>query len=269
MTISSDASNSTPLTGMTQHKLVRKTHARPLTPRKVVYVIGGSTLSEQAFKQRVRKLCAVLVILLLLIGSVPLFGDQLRDAAAPLIRRFRDAMPPMIATPTTETLPAAPVLPTTTPTVPAPELTVSSGTSRVQVDDVNLRLRPGADEPQITVLYRGTLVEVLGDAQRVGESIWIRVRTQETEGWVNQRYIIPADQYVPDTRPRARVVGVSPERLLVRAQPSRSGDVRGRLGEGAEVALIEPREVDGTTWWMIAIDGLEGWANGTYLAPLP
>jgi len=99
--------------------------------------------------------------------------------------------------------------------------------------------------------------------------MWVRVRAQGREGWVNQRFVYPAENYTADLRPRARVIGVQPDNLLIRSLPSKEGSVQGRLSEGTEVALIESREVDGVTWWFVEVDDLSGWTNGVYLERIP
>jgi uncharacterized protein YraI len=168
-----------------------------------------------------------------------------------------------------EAVSAQPVSESNIPPATATPVVVATGPSRVRMQDVNLRDRPGVTARRITILRRGTAVEILGPAQRVDESLWIQVRAQGREGWVNQRYIIPAEAYQPDSRPRARVVGVSPDTLRIRANPSLEATVRGRISEGAEVAVIEVRNAEDGSWWRIAIDDLEGWASGVYLQTLP
>lgn len=248
---------------------VRRAIARPLVPRKVVYVLAGRPVPAEALNTALGWAGAALI------GSTLLIAALIFAAFWAYSTFFagRAAGGGVAATPVgvQETVAVWPSAENTiAPAPPAPIiLTVATGQSRVRTQDVNLRESPGATAPQITILRRGTAVEILGEAQRVEESIWVRVRAQGREGWVNQRFVTPADEYQIDPRPRARVVGVSPDNLLIRDNPSKDARVRGRISEGAEVTVIEVRDVGGNSWWRVVIDDLEGWANGAYLQTLP
>lgn len=252
----------------------RRSIARPLVPRKVVYVLAGHTVPAETLNTALRWGGAALVGVILLITALifAAFWAYSTFFVATPTRGMATAGPlaatsgGVQGTGVVEPGPQSTVAPaSTTPII----FTVAAGPSRVRTQDVNLRERPGATAPQITILPRGTEVEVLGEAQRVEESTWVRVRAQGREGWMNQRYVTPADEYQPDPRPRARVVGVFPDNLLIRENPGRDARVRGRISEGAEVAVIEVREEGGDSWWRVSIDDLEGWANGAYLQNLP
>ena len=232
---------------------IRKPVARPLKPRKIIYVAGNVTIPADVLYRRLRWITAGFILFIVSAVMMVLLADRSgRPGSSPVAN-------------TAVILPSVTSVPISTPT----PLTVTVGPSRVRLQDVNLRSRPGPEQPQVTILFRGTSVDVLGDAQQLNGSIWVHVRTQGREGWANQRYIFPVEDYTSDSRPRARIIGVTPYTLRIRSLPSKDGSVQGQLSEGSEAAMVESRDVDGITWWLIEVDDLKGWASGVYLKRIP
>ena len=56
---------------------------------------------------------------------------------------------------------------------------------------LNLRERPGLDEPVIARLPRGVGVVPLGEAVSQADGHWLRVRTGTLDGWVMDQYLEP------------------------------------------------------------------------------
>ncbi|GAC1363159.1 MAG: hypothetical protein NVS4B8_29450 [Herpetosiphon sp.] len=68
----------------------------------------------------------------------------------------------------------------------------------------------------------------------------------------------------------AVVVGVSDAPLKVHTIPGKDTPAPGRLEEGMRVEILAgPQAMDGLNWWKIRKDEVEGWAAGSFLAPLP
>lgn len=153
------------------------------------------------------------------------------------------------------------ILQTTTP--------IPSGPSRVQIQDVNFRSEPNPNSQIISVLRRGVKVLVLDEARPYEQAVWVKVQVDDQIGWINQRFLKPVG--VDDEQlPRARVVGTAPDSLLIRPQPSRSGDPVDRVSEGAELILLpEQEESAGILWQHVRIDESDGWVNSAYLQVLP
>lgn len=266
----SDISNQTAGTTPPRREPIRKTTSRMLTPRKVVYVIGRRILSAEEFNRRLLRTLIIFAMLIILVGGGIRFGGRLVAVILPNIGSLGNILEALAtAQPTAVTASEPPTVGPPANPSDEPVLSAIAGTSRVKTQDVNLRQLPGPDEQKIAVLHRGVAVEVLGEAKRVGDGVWIRIRAQDAEGWVNQRYIIPVEAYVPDSHTRARVTGVAPDTLRVRAEPNQSADILGRLSEGSEVAMLEWQSQEGTEWWLVEVDDLKGWASASYLQQLP
>lgn len=160
--------------------------------------------------------------------------------------------------------------PTGTPrptNIPRPSPTVvPAGPARIQIQDVNLRPEPGLENQEILVIQRGRAIEVFGEARRVDESTWVQVRFEGRSGWVNQRFVRPMTSVTEG--PRARVVGVDPDTLLVRRSPNQNAAVITRLAEGAELEIFETILSGGETWRRVRVDQDEGWVRDQYLVAI-
>lgn len=58
---------------------------------------------------------------------------------------------------------------------------------------VNLRAGPGADCELVQTLEPGTRVEVRSGPVRVDDMLWVRIEVDETEGWVAEELLEPAE----------------------------------------------------------------------------
>jgi uncharacterized protein YraI len=54
---------------------------------------------------------------------------------------------------------------------------------------LNLRTRPGTDQPIITTLRQGAEVVLLHDVRTIGGRTWVKVRAGQQEGWVSQEFL--------------------------------------------------------------------------------
>lgn len=73
----------------------------------------------------------------------------------------------------------------------------------------------------------------------------------------------------PTSAPAERagtVKGVAPNQLRVRSTPGTDGQIVARLPEGASVAILEERVVDGVVWLRVRFDAGEGWAAAEFIA---
>ena len=62
-------------------------------------------------------------------------------------------------------------------------------TAHVTAQRLNLRVRPGADQPVLLELARGARVSLLGEQQMVAGGVWVRVQVDGLTGWVNRGYL--------------------------------------------------------------------------------
>lgn len=54
---------------------------------------------------------------------------------------------------------------------------------------LNLRSSPGPNQPVIHELRRGEQVSLTGQSTTVQESLWVKVRVDGWEGWVNEKFL--------------------------------------------------------------------------------
>jgi len=69
---------------------------------------------------------------------------------------------------------------------PPPANEAQSGTKRVKSDNLNVRAQPGIGQQVVLVLTKGSAVTVLTDARLISDTIWVKVRVGDQEGWVDQ-----------------------------------------------------------------------------------
>jgi SH3-like domain-containing protein len=131
--------------------------------------------------------------------------------------------------------------------------------------DVNIRERPGSEERKLQVVHRGKILTLLNDIRVVENNEWRYVRYDGYYGWVNMRYIrIIELQDIPEVR--ARVVGVLPDTLRVREDPSTEAKIIDRISEHSEVEVLGCTNQGGRAWCSIQIDNTRGWVVQDYLA---
>ena len=168
-------------------------------------------------------------------------------------------------------------------------------------DGVALRADPTYGAEVAALLADGATVDLRLDRFDTvydpdGQTRWWPVATDRGEGWVAGFFLDvpgwesrsgeqPADS---STAPRGDQVpaGVGgqddglgwgfaqvsePDGVNLRADPSTSGEVLTNLRLGDVVALridvLDTVYADGTRWWPVGADGVEGWVSGDYLAP--
>ncbi|GAB4530535.1 MAG: hypothetical protein OHK0046_51170 [Anaerolineae bacterium] len=129
-------------------------------------------------------------------------------------------------------------------------------------DRLNLRSGPGLDFEVTARLERGALVTLLEGPRKTDGYAWWNIRTEDgTTGWAVER----ADE--EQTLQLALLVGenavvYSPgERVNVRAEPARQGELLFQIDDGDVVTLRDtPVVADNLRWWPIrTADGREGW----------
>lgn len=163
-------------------------------------------------------------------------------------------------------LPATPPpMPTPTPPPPTPTM-IPLGAARIQRTDVHLRSSASQASTSLGILMRGSVVEVIGDAELQEGNLWVRVQANRQIGWVNQSYLLPGP---PLPGQRARVSGAKPNTLRLRSEPSANASVIDRLSEGTEVDLLgETARSDDIIWQLVRIDEREGWVDQSFLEPI-
>ncbi|PLS78852.1 MAG: hypothetical protein CYG59_16315 [Chloroflexi bacterium] len=96
----------------------------------------------------------------------------------------------MTAEPTFTPVSVITLAPTLTPapesvatSVPAPAVLQTTQTA-------NLRAQPGIEGAVIRIVTDGTRVELIGESAALPDGgVWAKVRVDQTEGWINSRYL--------------------------------------------------------------------------------
>lgn len=161
--------------------------------------------------------------------------------------------------------------------------TVPSAQKLVDAESLNLRDGPGKDAALLISLPRGTSVTLLGEVVTSDDlGIWVRVRANGVEGWVNRRFLRDADagsagpERPPSSSPAASssAYRVKPDIdfAAVRSQPSTQSVLKQKLDPGSTVACeqqVRGEAVVGndTRWINCAEAG--GYIYYQLLDPLP
>lgn len=245
----------------------------------------------------------VLIMLVVLGVTMWVGGSKVLAADAPqLAQRPPGTLPPK-PTPQPTRVPPTPTprprddgrpsppapAPTTVAGEPAPPGSGDAGatvvlTGTINAPTLNVRQGPGTTFPILGRLTSGVTVTVVA---RTADNAWLRVccvPASATSGWVSAQFVTPAyttaqrdalpvgDGATPPPgqpiSPSATVTGsVSVVALNVRAAPSTSADILGKLTSGAVVTLLG-RNAAGD-WWLICCvaGGGNGWVAAQFIAP--
>lgn len=130
-------------------------------------------------------------------------------------------------------------------------------------DRLNLREGPGLDFEIVGRLERGTLVTLLEGPRKRDGYAWWRVRTEDgQEGWSVERVEEEQTLQMALLTGEEAIVTSGEEKLNVRAQPARGGDLVVQIEDGTQVTLLDEAPViaDNFRWWHIRLeDDTEGW----------
>lgn len=55
--------------------------------------------------------------------------------------------------------------------------------------ELNVRVRPGANEPILTKLNQGAKIQTLDEISETEGSVWVKILTDSGNGWVNSRFL--------------------------------------------------------------------------------
>jgi SH3-like domain-containing protein len=239
--------------------------ALSIRPVDVLYIVGTHTVSGHKALRTILVILAAIPLLALFISALlTFFGSVLPNLVT--VRATEGSIAPTapVSVPTATIVLPTPTIPPTPTPIPT---VVASGPGHVQLDDVNLRVAPDPNSESLAVLWRGTIVEIIGQPQSYEDTIWVKVQANGHEGWINQRYLRPRK---PEVGPRARVAGTAPGQLRVRREPSLSAGIVDRISDGSEVELLpETLRSDDILWQHIHIDIVEGWVDSAFLQPIP
>ena len=121
-----------------------------------------------------------LVLLWLGVGSVRMVWTDVQTRSASRTAALATAK----QTPESAAAGAAAGAASALPTTP-----VAGSVKRVQSPRLNLRARPGANQPVVTTLSQGTGVQVLAETRAADGGVWLQVRSGRFEGWVNGKFL--------------------------------------------------------------------------------
>jgi len=127
-------------------------------------------------------LAIVLLAAVLFAGSGLLFRRQIAAA----VTGAAMVAPVGLASPTTRVDRATAISALALTAIPVDSVIA---TRKVKIDMLNVRAAPGTDNEIVIVLHKGAEVTVLNEQQLVQDSIWVKIRTGDREGWVSQKFL--------------------------------------------------------------------------------
>jgi len=138
--------------------------------------------SERPRRSLAAPLAIVLLMGVLLAGGGLLFRQQI-DAA---VIDTAMVVPVESAAPTARVDRATAIPALASTAVPADSVLV---TKKVKIDMLNVRTAPGTGNDIVIVLQKGAEVIVLSEQQLVQDSVWVKIRVEDREGWVSQKFL--------------------------------------------------------------------------------
>lgn len=148
---------------------------------------------------------------------------------------------------------------------------------------LRLRQQPDRDSAILALIPEGAAVVVSGAARYADGLEWLQIRTGGSDGWASSSFLVAtvtgvmaasappvAATGAPTVGGQATVAGTGGPALRVRASVGLDAPIAGHLSEGSTVTITGGPVADatGSAWYGIRHDGLSGWANGRYLAPV-
>lgn len=135
------------------------------------------------------------------------------------------------------------------PTVQAANADLTVGSA-----DTNLREGPGLSYPVITTVKSGTPLTTIAV-----EGDWIKVQTDQYEGWLANWLVKPADD---TSKASPKIVVSQADRLNVRLEPNFSATIMAQMYTGDQATAL--KEQDG--WIQIKWNEQIGWVSKDYVA---
>jgi len=140
-------------------------------------------------------------------------------------------------------------------------------TVKVDTDVLNLRERPGIDQPVFVSLGTGVVGTVVGGPQMASNLNWVELETGYGRGWSVDTFLADSDS--PPTRRTPEigdVVYVDTDGVNLRDLPEVNAEVNVILLSQETATVIDgPREADGHTWFQLESARGTGWAASRYL----
>jgi uncharacterized protein YgiM (DUF1202 family) len=155
--------------------------------------------------------------------------------------------PPVTEPPVTEP-------PVTEPPVTEPPVVETGRLGTVTASCLCVRSGAGTGNSVVGYLYYGARVEIL-EQKTVGGMTWGRT----AQGWISMSYV-ELDP-VEDTPAQPRMVMVNTGCLRIRAEATTNSEIVGYLYWGAQVEILETKDVDGMTWGRTS----QGWISMDYV----
>jgi uncharacterized protein YgiM (DUF1202 family) len=160
--------------------------------------------------------------------------------------------PPVTEPPVTE--PPVTEPPVTEPPVTEPPAVETGRLGTVTASCLCVRSGAGTGNSVVGYLYYGARVEIL-EQKTVGGMTWGRT----AQGWISMSYV-ELDP-VEDTPAQPRMVMVNTGCLRIRAEATTNSEIVGYLYWGAQVEILETKDVDGMTWGRTS----QGWISMDYV----
>lgn len=140
-------------------------------------------------------------------------------------------------------------------------------TVKVDTDALNLRERPGIDQPVLVSLSTGAVGTVVGGPRAASNLTWLQLDTDYGRGWCVETFLASSDSPPSRRTPETGdVVYVDTDGVNLRDVPRIDAKVNVILLSQETGTVIDgPREADGHTWFQLESARGTGWAASRYL----
>lgn len=147
---------------------------------------------------------------------------------------------------------------------------------------LGLHREPDVQSAILTTVPEGASVVPSGAAEYADGLEWFEVQVGGAHGWAPASFLdeldtadtVDVSAFVAPTAflagDQATVVGVGSAGLRIRASASFAAPLVGTVPAGAVLTIVEGPQADptGALWYGLQYNGLRGWANERYLAPV-
>lgn len=152
----------------------------------------------------------------------------------------------------------------------AADTTEDAASVRVTASELNVRLAPGIDRPEIGKIRSGQVLEVVGTEQDSDNNQWLAVKAWVAKTYRGEQFV----EYLPSAKNPVRVGQVSlrgSPHLHLRQQPDSASGIVERLVPGTIFTLL--RQVKGspyspdrrTDWYEVELDGQKGFVAAYFI----
>lgn len=135
----------------------------------------------------------------------------------------------------------------------------------VDADALNVRADASIDGEIVATLANGTWATIVDGPIVGGEYTWYQIEYDDVTGWAAADFLI--DAATAPALAAGDTVIVATDALNLRNAAGSTSEVLEILPAGTEGTVVSgPETADEMTWYLIEVDGVQGWVSRNYLA---